>query len=407
MDATLPATPGTLRDRLAVPIARRGPSYTWPVTDDLPAPTERSERVRLVVLFGGASAEHEVSCVTAASVLGAADHDRYDIVPIGISRSGVWHHSASALAMLHDSPNELPSRLEVDGVEAEPTAIVRTSDDGASTVVLPLLHGPHGEDGTVQGLLELAGVPYVGCGVLGSAMCMDKSMAKTLTGAAGIPQCKAFNLTAAQGDADHLAARAEAIMAIGEIDLPVFVKPANMGSSVGISKARDHGELVRAIALALSYDDHLVVEETIDGREIEVAVLGNEVGPTPPRASVPGEIVPGSEFYDYADKYASDTAELVIPARLDEQEVRAVTDLALEAYRALRCDGMARVDFFYEPEGRGFLLNEINTIPGFTPLSMYPKLWEASGLPYAALIDELVDLALERHGRRSQFRTDV
>ncbi len=377
------------------------------MTDDLPAPSERAERVRLVVLFGGASAEHDVSCVTAASVLGAVDRARYDIVPIGISRSGTWHLSATALSMLRGQPNELPARLEVDGVATEPTAIIRGADPDVPTVVLPLLHGPHGEDGTVQGLLELARVPYVGCGVLGSALCMDKSMAKTLTGAAGIPQCKAFNLTAAQGGADHLAARAEAVMAIGEIGFPVFVKPANMGSSVGISKARDRDELVEAIALALGYDDRLVVEETIDGREIEVAVLGNEVGTAPPRASVPGEIVPGSEFYDYADKYASDTAELVIPARLDAAEVRAVTDLALEAYRALRCDGMARVDFFYEPEGRGFLLNEINTIPGFTPLSMYPKLWEASGLPYAALIDQLVDLALERHGRRSRFRTDV
>jgi D-alanine-D-alanine ligase len=359
-----------------------------------------------VVLFGGVSAEHEVSCVTAASFLAAVDRARYDVVPIGIARDGRWLRNDDAIAALAEGHAALPRRLAAAGTEVEPHGAVRSDDADVATVVLPLVHGPHGEDGTLQGLLEIADVPYVGSGVLGSAMCMDKSMAKTVTGAAGIPQCKAFNITAGQGDPSHLASRAEAIMAIGDITFPVFVKPANLGSSVGISKAHHTDELVAALETALAYDERLVVEETVVGREIEVAVLGNAIGDAPPRASMPGEIVPGAEFYDYADKYASDSATLLIPAELSEDESDAVRALALEAFTALRCDGMARVDFFYEPDGRGFLLNEINTIPGFTPLSMYPKLWKASGLGYSELIDELVSLAVERHTRRAGFRTD-
>jgi D-alanine-D-alanine ligase len=376
------------------------------VTDRPDQPTPPPGRLRLVVLFGGASAEHDISCVTASSVLQAVDPARYDIVPIGITRDGRWVRNDDAIASLTQGAAALPGQLEVVGTEIEQHQAVTSDDVDVATVVLPLLHGPHGEDGTVQGMLEIADVPYVGSGVLGSALCMDKSMAKTVTGAAGIPQCKAFNLTAGQGDATHLADRAEAIMAIGDITFPVFVKPANLGSSIGITKAHDADELVAALRTALEYDERLVVEETVDGREIEVAVLGNAIGDAPPRASVPGEIVPAAEFYDFADKYDSDAAALLIPAELSDDESDAVRALALEAFAALRCDGMARVDFFYEPEGRGFLLNEINTIPGFTPLSMYPKLWEASGLGYSELIDELVSLAVERHTRRSGFRTD-
>lgn len=356
-----------------------------------------------MVLFGGASAEHDVSCVSAARVLEAADPVHYDVIPVGIGRDGSWRHDDTLIA---GGPNGIPERLGTGGTEVEPMTTIDPTEHVGTTVVLPILHGPHGEDGTVQGMLECAGVPYVGSGVLGSALCMDKSMAKTVIGAAGIPQCKAFNLVAGLGDARQLASRAEAIMAIGEIDFPVFVKPANLGSSVGISKARDRAGLVTALEVAARYDDRFVVEETVDGREIEVGVLGNAVGATLPRTSVPGEIVPGADFYDYDDKYAADTATLLIPAPLTDDESNAVRTLALEAYAALRCDGMARVDFFYEADGRGFLLNEINTIPGFTPLSMYPRLWEASGLDYSSLIDELVQLALDRHARRVGFSTE-
>lgn len=347
--------------------------------------------------------------MSATHVLAAADPDRYDLVPVAIDRHGRWllnESAAGAVSTNAATPGELPS-VTITGAVIEPPIALASPDPDRPTVVLPLVHGPHGEDGTLQGLLELADVPYVGSGVLGSAICMDKTMAKTIAGANGLPQARAFALTPGSGGPTALANRAETLMAMGDIDYPVFVKPANLGSSVGITKARDHAQLVAALELALSYDERLVVEETVVGREIEIAVLGNSIGDRAPRASIPGEIVAGAEFYDYADKYRDGSATLLIPAELDETESAAVRELALEAYAALRCDGMARVDFFYEPTGRGFLLNEINTIPGFTPQSMYPKLWEASGLSYGALIDELVALALERHGRRTRFRTDV
>ncbi len=360
-----------------------------------------------MVLYGGKSAEHEVSCVSAAHVLGAADPGRFDVVPVAIDRDGRWLLNTDAAALNAPTAAARSIPVAVDGVAIEPPAALATPDPATPTVVFPLVHGPHGEDGTLQGLLELADVPYVGSGVLGSAICMDKTMAKTLAAANGLPQAKAFNLTPGSGGAEPLANRAETLMALGEIEFPVFVKPANMGSSVGITKAHDHDGLVAALALALAYDERIVVEETVDGREIEVAVIGNSIGDVPPRASIPGEIVAGADFYDYADKYSSGAATLLIPAELDEVESDMVRTLALEAYAALRCDGLARVDFFYERNGRGFLLNEVNTLPGFTPISMYPKLWEASGLGAAGLIDELVDLALDRHRRRSGFRTDA
>ena len=256
--------------------------------------------------------------------------------------------------------------------------------------MLPLLHGPLGEDGTVQGLLELADVPYVGSGVLGSALAMDKAMAKQVLAHHGIVQARWLALH------EHEVSPQSAGVAADQLGLPVFVKPSNMGSSVGVTKAKTVAEVERAIHVALTYDEWVVLEEAVAGREIEVAVLGNER----PRASVPGEIVPGHEFYDYEDKYVDGGARLLVPAPLDDDESATVRQLALEVFRALRCEGMARVDFFYEEGRRGFLCNEANTIPGFTPISMYPKLWQASGVPYAALIDELVQLALERHRRR-------
>ena len=252
-----------------------------------------------------------------------------------------------------------------------------------------------GEDGTVQGLLELAGVPYVGSGVLGSALCMDKAMARTVAAAAGLPQARWLAARDIEVD-DAFAARV-----VAELGLPVFVKPANLGSSVGITKAHDEVELAAALRTALSYDEWVVVEESVAAREIEVAVLGNAT----PRASVPGEIVPSHEFYDYDDKYIEGAAELLIPAPLPDDVTADVRRMALAAYTALRCDGMARVDFFYEESGpaRGLLLNEVNTIPGFTPISMYPSLWQASGVGYAELVDELVRLAVERHAHRKDM----
>lgn len=342
------------------------------------------DRIHLVVLYGGQSAEHDVSCVTAAHVMRAADPSRYTITPVGIGRDGAW-----ALA---PAPDLAITAGAVPPLDPQGTAIspVDVLGGGGRMVVVPLLHGPMGEDGTVQGLLELSGVPYVGTAVLGSALAMDKAMAKQVMAANDIPQARyrAFresDLTA--GTAQRLAA---------DLGLPVFVKPANMGSSVGVTKAKTVDEITSAISTALTYDEWVVVEEAIAGREIEVGVLGN----LDPVATVPGEIIPGAEFYDYADKYVDGASQTVVPARLTAAQTEEVRDLAVRVFRSLRCEGLARVDFFFEEGGRGFLCNEVNTMPGFTPISMYPKLWIASGLSYSELIDELVRLALERHGRR-------
>jgi D-alanine-D-alanine ligase len=360
----------------------------------------RPDRVRLVVLFGGQSAEHEVSCVSAFHVLRAVDQERYALEAVGITRDGDWVRADEAIAALHRGAAELPGRgthrLEATGTAIEPLpAVTPAIGDDVPVVVFPLLHGPHGEDGTVQGMLELAGVPFVGAGVLGSALCMDKLKAKDVLAAHGLPQVPWIGLR--DTELDHLVAR----VTDAGLRYPLFVKPANLGSSVGVSRVVDEPALVEAAALAATYDEWIAVEEGAHGREIEVAVLGNAT----PRASVPGEVVPGHDFYDYEDKYVEDGAELHIPAHLPDGVAEEIRRLALEAFTLLRCDGMARVDFFYEEDDRGVLVNEVNTIPGFTPISQYPKLWEASGLPYDELIDELVRLALERHEHRSRFST--
>ncbi len=350
-------------------------------------------RVRLVVLFGGRSAEHEVSCVSAASVLGAVDAARYDIAPVGITLDGRWVHAEAATVALAAGAASLPRSLDASGPEVDPLPMLLPSGGGGHgpLVVLPLLHGPFGEDGTVQGLLELAGVPYVGAGVLGSALCMDKAAAKDVLASHGLPQCRHLVVRDIEVD-DSLVGRVDA--ALG---WPVFVKPANLGSSVGVSKVDGPGALLAAVEAAAGFDEWLVIEEAVTGREIECGVLGNAAR----TASVPGEIVPSAEFYDYDDKYSGEGAELVVPAVLPDGVADEVRRLAVAAAGALRAEGMARVDFFYEEAGRGLLINEVNTIPGFTPWSMYPQLWAASGVPYADLVDRLVALALDRHARRS------
>jgi D-alanine-D-alanine ligase len=347
-----------------------------------------AERIRLVVLFGGRSAEHEVSCTTAVSVLQALDLSRYDVVPVGITHEGRWVLAEGAMHVLAGgSARALPSTLVAEGPEVAPLATITPSQ----TVVLPLLHGPFGEDGTIQGLCELAGVPYVGAGVLGSALAMDKAKAKEVLAHHGVPQVQWI---AVREDAvgDDLATRAGA-----ELGWPVFVKPANLGSSVGVTKADGPGALRVAVDVALSYDEWVVVEQAVRGREIEVGVLGDR----DPQASVPGEIIPSREFYDYEDKYVTDGARFTIPAELPDGVADEAQRLAVLAFGALRAEGMARVDFFFESPGRGLLVNEVNTIPGFTPISMYPKLWAASGVPYAELIDRLVAFAVARHRRRA------
>jgi D-alanine-D-alanine ligase len=359
-----------------------------------------SRRARVILLFGGRSAEHDVSTITALHVLNALDRDRYSVTPIGITRDGRWIDASGDLAAVESrSVRALPSPDTSAGAELVPMEQLRDSpDNGADdvpVVVLPLLHGPMGEDGTVQGLLELAGLPYVGAGVLASAVCMDKPTSKQLLQAEGLPVVP-WVAARRHRAGDELVERVESTL-----DYPVFVKPSNMGSSVGVSKASSRAELRRAVEIALTYDEHVIVEQAVRAREIEVAVLGNEE----PAASVPGEIEPSHEFYDYADKYLEEGAGLIVPADLTTEQVKEVQQLAIRAYEALRVDGMARVDFFFEEGGRGFLVNEVNTIPGFTPISMFPRLWAASGVPYPELIDRLVELALQRHAARSGFST--
>jgi len=352
------------------------------------------------VLFGGRSAEHEVSCVSAYHVLRELDPDRYELDPVGITRDGTWVRAEGALDALRAGAGALPAagedHLEAVGTEVEPLPTISPVQAGEMpVVVLPLLHGPYGEDGTVQGLLELAGVPYVGSGVLGSALSMDKLKAKDVLAANGVPQVPWVGLR------DTDISQAAALVAAKGLQHPLFVKPANLGSSVGVTRVEDPALLTSALEQAAQYDEWLVVEQGVEAREIEVAVLGN----AEPRASVPGEILPSHDFYDYEDKYLAGAAETRIPAELPDDVTGRIRALAVEAFTLLRCDGMARVDFFYRDGTGEVLVNEVNTIPGFTPISMYPKMWEASGLPYPALIDELVRLALERHDRRARLST--
>lgn len=348
------------------------------------------ERTNLIVIFGGQSAEHDVSCVTATHVLRAVDQSKFRVTPIGIDREGNWQLATAAIAALSAGPHALPDRLEAVGDALSPSPMFAAATADGPVVVMPLLHGPLGEDGTVQGLLELMDVPYVGSGVLGSAVSMDKAIANELLAFHGIAQARWISVR------EHELSPTRVAEIIHTLGLPVFVKPANMGSSVGVSKATTAEELQNAVEHALTYDEWVVIEEAIVGREIEVAVLGN----LEPRASAPGEIVPGHDFYDYEDKYLDDGAQLLIPAPLTDEQTATVRDLAVRVFQVLRCDGLARVDFFFEESGRGFLVNEVNTMPGFTPISMYPKMWQNSGLTYPELVNTLIDLAFDRHRRR-------
>lgn len=356
------------------------------------------------MLFGGRSAEHDISRLSASHVLRAVDPERYRVQAIGIRRDGTWVDANNSLGELMDAPiGTEVAPLSVDGPPIDPFGVLRGADGPAPTVVLPILHGPNGEDGTIQGMLEILGLPYVGSGVLGSSVSMDKAMTKTVLDSHGIAQPSWISLRACDlGDPGSLT---DILTELGET---VFVKPANMGSSVGVSRASGPEELRRALELAFTYDDFAVVEEAIQARELEVGVIGN----LEPRCSVVGEIIPAAEFYDFADKYSDGAASTVIPADITAAVADEVRAVALSAYSALRAEGLARVDVFLEESRtngspRGVLLNEINTIPGFTPISMYPMLWRDSGTSYPALIDELVGLALERHARRSRYRTDV
>ena len=386
------------------------------------------KKLRVGVLFGGRSGEHEVSLLSAASVLNAIDRDKYEVVPIGITKEGRWLTAEHAERLL--SGKQEPRHLRAGDPEVTPGAAVlengqavvvppepvhrdrglvpfqsdaaalrRASDRAINVdVIFPVLHGTFGEDGTIQGLLELADIPYVGAGVLGSAAGMDKDIMKSLFRAAALPIVKHVTFLRSEWEASRKKVQK---LVESKLKYPVFVKPANLGSSVGITKAHDRKELPACIDEAAKFDRKIIVEEGVGGkkekaREIECSVLGNDQ----PEASVPGEIVPIKEFYDYAAKYLDEGSELVIPAKLTKSETKKVQQLAIAAFKAVDCSGLARVDFLMAPKTRKIYLNEINTMPGFTAISMYPKLWAATGLSYPDLIGRLIQLGLERHAEK-------
>jgi D-alanine-D-alanine ligase len=390
-----------------------------------------AEKLRVGVIFGGQSGEHEVSLVSAQGIMKAMDREKYEIIPIGITKEGRWLTSGDPMKLLQSPPakgaweqgsrgareqgskgaEEQRSRgagergLVLVNTCTEPSRSRRDLVPGTREtgfpqvdVVFPVLHGPYGEDGTVQGLLELADIPYVGAGVLGSALGMDKIAMKAVFSSHGLPVVEHLALKRKDWELDP-----EAMMELIEKELgyPCFIKPANLGSSVGISKVHERSELAPALDLAARYDRRMLAERAVNAREIEVSVLGNDE----PIASVPGEIVPSREFYDYIAKYIDDRSELIIPADLSAELTRRIQELAITAFLAVDCAGMARVDFLLDRDTGELYVGELNTIPGFTPISMYPKLWEASGIPYSELIDRLIELALERHADNSRSET--
>ncbi len=395
-------------------------------------------KLKVAVLCGGRSGEHEVSLKSAASIIGALDKEKYEIIPIGITREGTWLSGEDPLEALSSgklpgknkplfivpdprvggvmwleegplsnkpegsgSPGESNrfSRLSQSNQPVQSSQLIRTGGAFEKLdVIFPVLHGTYGEDGTVQGLLELAGIPYVGPGVLGASAGMDKIIMKMIYQQAGLPIGKYVYFLKREWEENR---RVWLDRIEEELGYPCFVKPSNMGSSVGISRAKGREELSRAVEEAGLWDRRIVVEENIRGREIEVSVLGNDQ----PEASVPGEIVPSGDFYDYKAKYIDDRSRLIIPAELNPRLAARIRDLAIKSFKALDCTGMGRVDFFVDEKEERITINEINTIPGFTQVSMYPKLWEASGLSYSQLLDRLIQLAIERFEEKKELKT--
>lgn len=355
------------------------------------------DKIKLGLLFGGRSSEHEVSIMSAKSIFDAIDKNKFEIYPVAITRDGRWLSPKLSRQVLKEGM--ITSEEEQVVLIAEPEAAKLIGIKGdlnlkvTCDLFFPVLHGPFGEDGTIQGLLETAGVPYVGAGVTASAVGMDKSIMKELFQVKGLPQGK-FKVVYRYQLQEDLKKIIEEIEEVFEY--PCFVKPANLGSSVGISKVHNREEMPVALNKAAEHDRKLIIEEFIDGRELEVSVLGNDYVET----ALAGEIIPTREFYDYEAKYITDDSKLLIPAPLSSEDMEEIRRLAKEVYQAIDCQGFARVDFFIERQSGKILVNEINTIPGFTRISMYPKLWEATGLPYSKLIDRLIELGLERHAER-------
>jgi D-alanine-D-alanine ligase len=369
-----------------------------------------ARKIRVGVLFGGQSSEHEVSLASARSVMSALDPEKYEVIPIGITKRGAWLTSGDAMSRLRSGDASVdadasPGTLVPDLIREGHAGIVQIVAGGQGPpraqvgqpldVIFPVLHGPYGEDGTVQGMFQVANIPFVGAEVLGSAVGMDKDMMKKAFRDAGLQVVPYICVTRREWERDP---RSVQEMAEQKLQYPMFAKPANMGSSVGIGKMHGPGEFAAAVTQAARYDRRIIVEQGVDAREFEVAVLGNDE----PQASIVGEIVPGNEFYDYRAKYVDDNSELIIPARIPEYISQKIRDYALRAFMSIDASGMARVDFFASRDLTELWVNEINTIPGFTRISMYPKLWEASGLAYSDLLDRLIELAIERHEDRKR-----
>jgi D-alanine-D-alanine ligase len=357
------------------------------------------------VIFGGRSGEHEVSLRSAESIINAMDRSKYEVVPIGITKEGRWLVSENAAALLPEAVMDSNHHQQV-AIIGDPTrqGLTRLGEGRTSLssepldVVFPVLHGTYGEDGTIQGLLDMAGVPYVGCGVLASATGMDKVVMKQLFQQAGLNIAKHEWFLRSAWEQNPAAILKRLSRSLG---YPVFVKPANLGSSVGVSKARNVQELRAAVCEAARYDRKIVVERAIEGREVEVSILGNDT----PIASLPGEVITGHEFYDYEDKYVDNASRTEVPARLPKKTIERIQRDAIRAFKAIDGSGLARVDFFVERRSGRVIVNEINTMPGFTSISMYAKLWKASGISYSELIDRLIQLAIERHQDKSRNLT--
>jgi D-alanine-D-alanine ligase len=362
---------------------------------------DNKKRLRVAILYGGRSGEHEVSLASAASVIRGLDPDKYEAVPIGISKEGHWLIGSAAQKML---PEVLKGGQRVvmtaDPTDAALIPLDRSGGGQRIDVVFPVMHGTYGEDGTIQGLLDLAGLPFVGAGVLGSAIGMDKDVSKRLLQVAKIPVVPWIPVLRADWER-HPKDIQSAIEK--KFKYPLFVKPASLGSSVGMTKVHSHAELAPALNLAAEFAMKILVEKCIVGREIEVSVLGNH----DPKASIPGEIVPHREFYDYKAKYLEEGSQILIPAKLKPAQTKTIQKYAVKAFRALELSGMARVDSFLEKKAGKVYLNEVNTIPGFTSISMYPKMWEASGIPFRELIDKLIELALEMHREKARTKYEI
>src|SRR6266446_3376517 len=373
------------------------------------------KKLRVAVLYGGRSGEHEVSLQSAASVINYLDRDRFEIVPVAIDKQGRWHlndisllEGKKSLPVFKDAPKVVLAPNPADTSTGSALIQLGGGQEKGIDVVFPILHGPLCEDGTIQGLLELADVPYVGCGVLASAVAMDKEVAKRLARDAGLPIVPYVSLKHERWKKEKQQS-AEQIQK--ELGYPVFVKPANLGSSVGVHKVKEAGGLNTALENAFEYDTKVLVEVAVDAREIEVSVLENPDSGVDPLVSIPGEINPTHEFYSYEAKYLDENgATLIIPAKLEAEQTKRVQDIAKKAFLMIECEGMARVDLLLNRTSGKLFFNELNTIPGFTSISMYPKLWEASGIPYTELLSRLVDLATSRHKRKKalvrEFRTE-